>query len=162
MDCTLPIIPPCAGWLAVTCLMGLRQEVTQPQCKTSSLCTEQLKSSPLLLTPPTGYTWSARIRMEGGMHQILSTLLLVTLVSFSCHLIIILFTGTPTIIKPKLAAVQIPVKESGIRMYRLNRGMLSVRPSKSISPHVLMGESAIHIQFNISPHVLMGKSANHI
>ena len=97
------------------------------------------------------------------MHQILSTLLLVTLVSCVLpNIIIIIFTGTPTRVKPKLAAVQSAVKEIGIQMDRLNRGMLSMRPSKSISPHVLMGESTNHIQYNSSPHVLMGKSVNQI
>ena len=62
------------GWLAVISPTVLRQGATQPQWKTSSLCTELLKSSPLSRTPRTGYTWSAGMGREGCMSRIRSTL----------------------------------------------------------------------------------------
>merc|ERR1712002_1244984 len=48
-------------------------------------------------------------------------------------------TATPSTSAPQLAAVHIP----GVQIDRLNRGMLSSRPSKGVSPHLLMGISCI-------------------
>jgi len=49
--------------------------------------------------------------------------------------------GTRVLAEPKLAAIHIPVKESNLQSGRLNRGMLSIRPTKRMSPHLLMGIS---------------------
>jgi len=49
-------------------------------------------------------------------------------------------TGIATLSEPQLAAVQV---EKGVQTERLNRGMLSSRPSKTVSPHVVMGISCI-------------------
>jgi len=46
-------------------------------------------------------------------------------------------TGIPALPAPQPAAVQYPV----IQTDRLNRGMLSLRPSRGVSPHLLMGIS---------------------
>merc|ERR1711892_345059 len=50
-------------------------------------------------------------------------------------------TGIPAIPAPLSAAVQIPVLDTVIQTDRLNSGMLSIRPSKGMSPHLLMGLS---------------------
>jgi len=50
-------------------------------------------------------------------------------------------TGIPAVFLPQLAAVQDPVLDTLIQTDRLNRGMLSIRPTKGMSPHVLMGLS---------------------
>jgi len=49
-------------------------------------------------------------------------------------------TGIATLREPQLAAVQV---ERVVQTERLNRGMLSSRPSKAVSPHVVMGISCI-------------------
>ena len=41
---------------------------------------------------------------------------------------------------PQLAAVQYPVLNNLLQTDRLNRGMLSRRPSNGMSPHLLMGK----------------------
>ena len=154
---SLPLFP---DWLDVTCPMGLKQRATQHQWRTSSPCTEQLKSSPWLLTLHTGYIWSVGIGMEGGMLLIPSTLLQVSTEHWTLYkhsaikgrarrrrsIITIIITGIPAIVKPQIAAVQSPVPQ----MERLNRGMLSMRPSKAVSPHVLMGESGSTSHY---PHI---------
>jgi len=50
-------------------------------------------------------------------------------------------TGIPAIPAPLPAAVQLAVLDTVIQTDRLNRGMLSIRPSKGMSPHILMGLS---------------------
>lgn len=49
-------------------------------------------------------------------------------------------TGIATLSEPQLAAVQV---ETVVQTERLNRGMLSSRPSKAVSPHLVMGISCI-------------------
>ena len=81
--------------------------------------------------------------MVGGMLQILLTLLQV-----KCHVFLHStrhiwtdFSGIPTIVEPKLAAIYSPVREAAVQTDRLNRGMLSIRPSKGVSPHIIMGKT---------------------
>merc|ERR1711892_859134 len=50
-------------------------------------------------------------------------------------------TGIPAMPAPLPAAVLIAVLDTAIQTDRLNRGMLSIRPSKGMSPHLLMGLS---------------------
>ena len=50
------------------------------------------------------------------------------------------YSGIPVLAEPKLAAIHVSVKETNIQSGRLNRGMLSIRPTKSLSPHLLMGK----------------------
>merc|ERR1711892_256153 len=47
----------------------------------------------------------------------------------------------PAIPAPLPAAVQLAVLDTVIQTDRLNRGMLSIRPTKGMSPHLLMGLS---------------------
>merc|ERR1711892_567340 len=49
--------------------------------------------------------------------------------------------GIPAVQAPLPAAVQITVLDTVIQTDRFNRGMLSIRPSKGMSPHLLMGLS---------------------
>lgn len=49
-------------------------------------------------------------------------------------------TGEATLSEPQLAAVQV---ETVVQTERLNSGMLSSRPSKAVSPHVVMGISCV-------------------
>ena len=51
-----------------------------------------------------------------------------------------IFAGIPALPPPLPAAVQIPVLDTVIQTDRLNRGMLSIRPTKGMSPHLLMGK----------------------
>merc|ERR1711892_81450 len=50
-------------------------------------------------------------------------------------------TGIPALSPPLPAAVQLAVLDTVIQTDRLNRGMLSIRPTKGMSPHLLMGLS---------------------
>jgi hypothetical protein len=45
-----------------------------------------------------------------------------------------------------LAAIYSPVREAAVQMDRLNRGMLSIRPSKGVSPHMVMGKDVANIE----------------
>ena len=59
----------------------------------------------------------------------------------SVHLVILMIlSGIPALPAPLPAAVQIAVMDTVIQTERLNRGMLSIRPSKGMSPHLLMGK----------------------
>ena len=42
---------------------------------------------------------------------------------------------------PQLAAVASQAVQGGVQHERLNRGLLSVRPSQGVSPHVVMGKT---------------------
>jgi len=55
-------------------------------------------------------------------------------------------TGKATLSEPQLAAVQ---AETVVQTERLNRGMLSSRPSKAVSPHVVMGISCIILSLGV-------------
>lgn len=47
--------------------------------------------------------------------------------------------GVADLVVPQLAAVSSQAVQGGVQDERLNRGLLSVRPSQGISPHVVMG-----------------------
>ena len=50
-------------------------------------------------------------------------------------------SGMPVQDEPQLAAIYSPdLKEENVQTGRLNRGMLSIRPSKGVSPHIVMGK----------------------
>ena len=53
-------------------------------------------------------------------------------------------SGAPELVVPQLAAVASHAVQAGVQHERLNRGLLSVRPSQGISPHVVMGKKEIH------------------
>ena len=57
-------------------------------------------------------------------------------------------SGVPIIAEPKLADIYSPLSKEGVETDRLNRGMLSIRPAKGVSPHFLMGKKVYNLSLN--------------